>query len=51
MRSEPLTYDPSVQLTRYIRVQLIWVPGHESVVVNAVADQVANWEPNVLYWA
>jgi ribonuclease HI len=30
-----------MQLAKYNRVQLIWVPGHEGIVGNAPADQLA----------
>jgi hypothetical protein len=30
-----------IQLTRHNRVQLIWVPGHECIVGNEMADQLA----------
>jgi D-arabinose 5-phosphate isomerase GutQ len=41
MRSELLTYDPRVQLAKHKRVQLIWVTGHEGIVGNETADQLA----------
>jgi hypothetical protein len=34
-------HQPLVQLAKYNRVQLIWVPGHEDIVGNETADQLA----------
>jgi ribonuclease HI len=36
-----------MQLAKHNKVQLIWVPGYESMAGNETADQMANWDLNL----